>query len=64
MDFGRGGDSRDDDALWLLTGNEDAWFFDVGGDENTLGDQLAYVPDTRGKADRGGGGGGRRGGRH
>lgn len=47
---GRGGDSRDDDALWLLTGNEDAWFFDVGGDENTLGDQLAYVPDTRGKA--------------
>ena len=53
---------RDDDALWLLTGNEDAWFFDVGGDENTLGDRSPTSRTRAGKRPRGGGGG-RRGGR-
>ena len=40
------------DALWALTGNEDAWFFDAGADQNTLGDLLAHVRDTRGAAQR------------
>ena len=42
----------DNDVLWLLTGNEDAWFYDTGDDAETVGNTLAYVPDTRGAAQR------------
>ena len=42
----------DDDVLWLLTGNEDAWFYDAGDDADTIGNTLAYIPDTRGAAQR------------
>ena len=34
---GREGGPEAADALWALTGNEDAWFFDAGADQNTLG---------------------------
>ena len=49
---GREGGPEAADALWALTGNEDAWFFDAGADQNTLGDLLAHVRDTRGAAQR------------
>lgn len=42
----------DNDVLWLLTGNEDAWFYDASDDAETVGNTLAYVPDTRGAAQR------------
>lgn len=44
--------AEDDDVLWLLTGNEDAWFYNAGDDADTIGNTLAYIPDTRGAAQR------------
>jgi len=36
-----------DEAFWVLTGNEECFVFDAGLNQETLGDVLAHVPDTR-----------------
>ena len=42
--------SGEDDAFWCLTGNEEVFVFDAGGNDETLGDLKLHVPDTRAAA--------------
>ena len=44
---GAGAGAGEDDAFWVLTGNEECFVFDAGANAETLGDLTAHVPDTR-----------------
>ena len=47
---GAGAGAGEDDAFWVLTGNEECFVFDAGANVETLGDLKAHVPDTRAAA--------------
>ena len=47
---GAGAGAGEDDAFWVLTGNEECFVFDAGASAETLGDLTAHIPDTRAAA--------------